>query len=40
LTGTEFIGIGPWLFAADDPAGLLAEARRRVKDRALRPAGT
>lgn len=40
LTGTEFIGIGPWLFDVADPADLLAEARRRVKDRSLRPAGT
>lgn len=40
LTGAEFIAIGPWLFEAADPAGLLAEARRRVKERNLRPAGT
>lgn len=38
LTGTEFIGLGPWLFEAEDPASLLVEARRRVKDRTLRPA--
>lgn len=40
LTGAEFVGIGPWLFEADNPAATLAEARRRLKDRSLRPAGT
>ncbi|MCZ8185287.1 MAG: thiamine phosphate synthase [Beijerinckiaceae bacterium] len=38
-TGAEFIALGPWLFEAEDPAALLAEARRRVKERSLRPAG-
>jgi thiamine-phosphate pyrophosphorylase len=40
LTGAEFIALGPWLFDANDPAELLAEARRRVKERNLRPVGT
>lgn len=27
-TGAEFLGLGPWLFATDDPAATLAEAHR------------
>ncbi|CAN1534489.1 ThiE Thiamine monophosphate synthase [Rhabdaerophilaceae bacterium] len=34
-TGADFIALGPWLFAADDPAELLAEARRIAKSSAL-----
>lgn len=30
-TGAEFVALGPWLFEADDPADLLAEARRIAK---------
>lgn len=34
-TGTEFIAVGPWLFEAEDPAALLAEARRIAKSKVL-----
>ena len=30
--GVEFIGLGPWVFEADDPARLLADLRRAAKD--------
>jgi thiamine-phosphate pyrophosphorylase len=30
-TGAEFIAVGSWLFDADDPADMLAEARRIAK---------
>jgi thiamine-phosphate pyrophosphorylase len=30
-TGTEFIALGPWLLDAEDPAQMLAEARRIAK---------
>lgn len=30
-TGADFIALGPWLFDADDPAALAAEARRIAK---------
>jgi thiamine-phosphate pyrophosphorylase len=33
--GAEFIAVGPWLFEADDPASLIAEARRIAKAEAL-----
>lgn len=34
-TGADFVALGPWLFEADDPAELLAEARRIAKSSAL-----
>ncbi|MCA3628318.1 MAG: thiamine phosphate synthase [Methylobacterium sp.] len=34
-TGTEFIAVGPWLFETEDPAALLAEARRIAKSNVL-----
>lgn len=34
-TGAEFIALGPWLFEAQDPAQLLAEARRIAKSGAM-----
>lgn len=34
-TGAEFIGLGAWLFEETDPAGILAEARRRAKGAAI-----
>lgn len=34
-TGAEFIALGPWVFDAADPAAVVAEARRRAKERVL-----
>lgn len=34
-TGAEFIALGPWVFESTDPAETVAEARRRVKARAM-----
>jgi thiamine-phosphate pyrophosphorylase len=34
-TGTEFIALGDWVFDSPDPAGTVAEARRRAKARLL-----
>lgn len=34
-TGAEFIALGPWLFEAQDPAEMLAEARRIAKSSVL-----
>jgi thiamine-phosphate pyrophosphorylase len=34
-TGAEFIALGPWVFEAEDPAAVVAEARRRAKERVL-----
>lgn len=37
-TGAEFIGLGPWVFEGEDPAAMIAEARRMAKERAAAPA--
>lgn len=34
-TGAEFIALGAWVFDTGDPAGTVAEARRRAKARVL-----
>ncbi|MCA0405897.1 MAG: thiamine phosphate synthase [Proteobacteria bacterium] len=34
-TGAEFVALGEWVFAAPDPAEVIAEARRRAKAAAL-----
>lgn len=34
-TGAEFLALGEWVFAAPDPAEVIAEARRRAKAAAL-----
>lgn len=34
-TGAEFVALGGWVFSAEDPAAVIAEARRRAKAAAL-----